>query len=344
MTAENESHPEFWKSAGVHLLRRNADGRLAVTDDFLRAYLLRPEMQPVEESCAAEIALHEALLAEPRRRVSPDELAALADADARENYEVVLGFRERLIGAGTLEDCYIALFDGTGPTVPPLFIDQLVQAILRSALDGCTDPLRLRAAELLFRSQKVTLRDGSVMAADEETVEMYATTGGFGALGRLLVEAQTPTRRVELDVLDESNADLYWDRSDRYDTVLDLSFGRPGLDALCRVLEAWVAHLLAVEVSVQPVQSIRDERWVWHVGLDPEANGILNDLYNGAEVGEDRLGRLLSLFRLEFRDTEVMLPAIAGRPVYLGMAMTEGSVLKLKPQNLLFNLPLVAAA
>ena len=38
------------------------------------------------------------------------------------------------------------------------------------------------------------------------------------------------------------------------------------------------------------------------------------------------------------------MPQIAGRPVYLGAAMTEDGVVRVKPQNLLFNLPLAAAA
>ena len=35
-----------------------------------------------------------------------------------------------------------------------------------------------------------------------------------------------------------------------------------------------------------------------------------------------------------------MRPDIAGRPVYLALCMDEASNLKLKPQNLLVNLPL----
>jgi hypothetical protein len=35
-----------------------------------------------------------------------------------------------------------------------------------------------------------------------------------------------------------------------------------------------------------------------------------------------------------------MLAAVSGRPVYLAMAMDEKNQLKLKPQNLLLNLPL----
>jgi len=331
---------DFWLSSGFALLRRDASGKLLVSDDFLRAYLARPELRPEAESCAAEIALHSALLAEPRQSVDEARLATLADADARDNYRHLLRFRDRLLASPSLEACYLALFRAESIDVPPLFIDHLAHVILRNILDGCTDPLRLRAAELLFRSQKVTIEDGAIMLADEETVEMYAATGGFGAVGRLLAENQTPMRSVSLDVLDEAKAALYWERSDRFDAVLDLSFGRPGLDALCRVLEGWIAHLLGTTVRIEPVQAIRDERWSWHVGLDGEATAILNDLYRGAEVAEERFRRLLALFRLSFADPAQMLPEVAGRPVYLGLAMTADRRLRVKPQNLVTNLPL----
>ncbi len=335
--------PDFWRDSGFHLTTRTAEGHLAVGDDFLRAYFQRPEMRPVEESCPAERALHQALIANPREAVSDQRLAALADPVARENYGLVLNFRDRLVAAGTIEECYLQTFLQpleADAAIPPLFIDQMAHVILRGILDGCEDGLRARAGELLFREQKVTINDGHVMAADAETVEMHAASGGFGSLGRLIVEAQAPLRTVQLDVLDQDNADLYWSRDQRYDTVLNLNFAGPGLDALTRVLEPWVEHFLAVAVSIQPVQTISDEKWVWHVGLDAEGNALLNDLYNGVEVGEARLARLLALFRLEFADPSVTTSEIAGRPVYLAMAMTPEGVLRLKPQNLLVNLPL----
>ncbi len=334
---------EFWRSSGFHLVTRNEDGRLLVTDDFLRAYLLRPELSPVEESCAAERELHQALLDAPRDAVDPERLAKLADADARENYEVMLRFRDQLIAAGTLEDCYLSLFTGDGVFAPSLFVDQLVHVIVRSILDGIDDPFRSRAGELLFRPQKVMLRDGSVLLADAETYDMYATTGGFGSLGRLIVAAQTPVAQVELDVVTEENAAGYWERDERYDMVLNTTFGQPGLDALCRLLEAWVRHFLGIGIRVQPVETISDEHWVWHVGLDAEGTTILNDLYEGREVDDERLDRILALFRLEFDEPSVVMPSIAGRPVYLAMAMTEDNTLRLKPQNLLVNLPLIEA-
>ena len=58
--------PDFWRGCGYRLLARTPEGRLAVTDDFLRSFLVRPELAPVPDSCAAELHLHDALLAHPR--------------------------------------------------------------------------------------------------------------------------------------------------------------------------------------------------------------------------------------------------------------------------------------
>jgi hypothetical protein len=276
--------------------------------------------------------------------VPVERLSALADPDARDNYRAALRLRDILLAHGTLEAAYLAQFRPGPVSVAPLFLDQMAHAILRNILDGCDDPFEARAAELLFRKQKVRAAQDGVMLADEEVVEMHAAGAGFGALGRLLVENGTRPAAVDLDVLTEANAAGYWARSDRFDMVLDAMFPRPGLDALCRVLERWVAHFLGAAVRIHPVQSIRDERWAWHVGLDGAASAILNDLYAGKEVEAERLARLLALFRLEFADPAQMLPAVAGRPVYLAMAMNARKELQLKPQNLLVNLPLAAAA
>jgi hypothetical protein len=57
-------------------------------------------------------------------------------------------------------------------------------------------------------------------------------------------------------------------------------------------------------------------------------------------VSEERMGRMLCLFRLEFLNPGVVRAEVAARPVYLAMAMDAENQLKLKPQNLLLNLPL----
>ncbi len=332
--------PDFWRSSGYHLLEKDPAGRLRVTDNFLRAYYLRPEIHPVEESCDAEHALHEALMHEPRRTVAPTELEAVADADARQNYRILIRFRDRLLAAGTVEACYAGLFGGQGVDVPPLFVEQLAHVILRSILEGCDDPLQARAAELFFREQKASLKDGHVLLADLETVEMHASGNQFGSLGRLIVEAQGALGTVNLDVLERNNAALYWDRHSRHDTVISVTYGRPALDALCRVIEAWVAHFTGTVVSVKPLRKIEEARWAWHIGLDVESTTILNDLWNGTEVEQGRMRRILALFRMDFEDAAAMRGDIAGRPVYLALSSTEGDVVRVKPQNLLTNLPL----
>jgi hypothetical protein len=333
--------PDYWPSCGYRLLRAGASQRLVVTDDFLRSQLLRHELAPVPESDDAELTLHESLLGDPRRRVSAGEVAALGDPDARDNYTVWLRFRDRLLGAPTLEAAYAGLFRGEGVDVPPLLVHQLTQVLLRHILGDDPDPLEARAAEMLFRTQKVTvIEDGAVMAADEATVELHASGEAFGSLGELLARNRTPLRTVDLDVLDAGNAASYWERSERFDLAVSLNRGQPALAALCRVLERWIAHFLGTAVAIEPLRAIDDARWSWHVGLDAEASALLNDLYNGVAVDDARRNRLLCLFRLVFADPADMRPALAGKPVYLGMAIDPHSRLRLKPQNLLLNLPL----
>jgi hypothetical protein len=331
---------DFWLSSGYRHLTVGADGRLTLTDAYLRAQLLRPALAPVAGSCDAELALHDALVASPRRAVAAAEIDAIRDEDARENYRVWLRFRDRLAAAPSLEAAYLRLFLGD-VDVPPLLVHELTRVLLRHILGERADPLEARAAEMLFRTQTVAvLEDGAVMAADEATVDLYATTGGFGNLGELLSSNRTPVRTVDLDVLTRDNADEYWERDERHDLSVSLNRGQPVLDALARVLERWVRHFLEVEVRIGPQRRIDDERWVWHVGLDAEASGILNDLYNRADVDDARMGRLVALFQLDFANAGDMRPAIAGRPVYLAMAIDERRRLRLKPQNLLLNLPL----
>ncbi len=330
---------DLWKACGFTLLERGPDKRLVVSDDYLRAYYARPELAPVPESCDAERALYQTLTADPRCRVSERQIEALADADARENYRVMLRFRDQLLAAPDLETFYFDLFR-RDVAVPPLFIHHTVQVILRGLLDGSDDGLEARAAEMLFRAQRVSIKDGAIMLADDETVEMHATGGVAGNLGRLLAEAQMPVRTVELDVLDEKNSAEYFTRDERHDTVLNLSYASPGSLALCRVLERWIAHFHGVKAAISPVREIPDGEWLWHVGLDAEATTMLNEIYNGGEIGEERMKRIIGLYRIDFSDPSALRKEIGGSPVFLGLAMTADGALRMKPQNLLLNLPL----
>ncbi len=331
---------EFWKSAGMHLVEVNEEGWLVVTPDFLRAYYTRPEIHPIAESCAEEVRLFEDLMADPFAAVSDDRLRGLADADAADNYRLLLAYRDRLVRAGTLEGAYLDMMRSQDVQVPPLFVDQMVHLIVHNILRTCRDTMRLRAGEVFFREQRVSTDEGRIMLADEEIVEMYARTGGMAGLGQLLVENATPTRRIELDVLDEDNKNIYWARSDRFDTVIDFRFTLPALDAFARVVEAWIGHFLGIHVRVQPRSTIEDEHWSWHIGLDREATRILNALYNGDVVPAEDAEQLIALFRMDVEDRNAVIETMRGKPIYLALAQSRDGRLKMKPQNLLTNLPM----
>ena len=99
---------EFWVASGHHLARLTPEGWLGVTDALLLAWLARPEVLPPDDACAAERALHARLLAAPAGPVSPDDVLALADPDARENWTHLLALRDLLLAAGTVEGAYLA--------------------------------------------------------------------------------------------------------------------------------------------------------------------------------------------------------------------------------------------
>lgn len=334
---------DFWQSCGYHLLKKNGEGRLLVTDDYVRAYYMRPELAPVAESCEAERALHASLMALPRRAVPEEEVEAVTDPDARENFRVMLRFRDQLLAAPTLEAFYAGLFQ-RDVTVPPDFIAHTTQVVLRGMLEGTDNGLEARAAELFFRRQRVSVTEGQIMLADAEIVDLHATGSGLGQIGQFLREGQIPQRTIELDVLDQKTAAEYFRRDERHDTVLNINVGRPGCLALCRVLERWIGHFHGVGASVEPVREIPDDEWKWHIGLDAEATALLNEIYSGGELDHERMKRVIGLFRVDFRDPIVLRPEVAGFPVFLALAMTPDGTLQMKPQNLLVNLPLARPA
>jgi hypothetical protein len=326
---------DFWLSCGHHLLDRDEGGGLVVTDEFLKAYLARPELAPPPDACIAERTLHAALLTNPRRPVAASEIAAISDPDARENWSVMTAFRDRLVGHKTVEAAYLDLVRrGVGGT-PPLFMNQLVHVILRNLLDGCEDVFVLRAAELFFRTQRLTVQDGSLIAADEETV-----AGAHPQQVSPLVAMLGLPAAGEIDVLNDGNADTYWERSDLFDMALDLTAGRRGLDALGKVIGQWITHLLAVEVEIEALVEAADVSLIWYVGLDAEATAIGDALWNDDDLDQAARERIIGLYRLTFRNPEVVLDKAKGEPIYLLLAMTEERMLRMKPQNLVTGLPI----
>ncbi|MBA4177995.1 MAG: hypothetical protein C0505_15775 [Leptothrix sp. (in: Bacteria)] len=358
--------PDFWPACGYTLLERNAQGWHLPTPAYLAAWLARPELALVPESCRAEMRLHEALRQDPLRPVTQADLAEIEDDDARESYGHFIGLREALVQAGTLEGWLLGLWRGGSIRVPPLFIDLVVQAVLRGLLEGGDDEpsaFEARAAEMLFRPQRLSRHEGRLLAGDRETLDLQRETHGFGDLGRLLAQATQPLKAVQLQVLQPDNAADYWAEAarpgGRHAHLLDLTHeirqelghglafhlthAHSGLKALSRVLERWARHLLGVQVNITPQPKIEDPQWRWHLGLDAEASRLLDDLYEDRPVDDARMARLVSLFRLEFTDRRDMRADVAGKPVYLGLMGNAEDVLRIKPQNLLLNLPLARA-
>ncbi|GJD79743.1 hypothetical protein GCM10007886_51740 [Methylobacterium gregans] len=326
---------EFWVSSGHHLTQRTAGGGLAVTDELILAYLARPELVPPDEACAAERTLYAGLKAEPRRPVAAHEIAAIADADARENWEVILAFRDRLLKARSVEAAYLSLARGNLQGVPSLFLNQLVHLILRNALDGCDDPFVLRAGELFFRPQRVSFHEGRVLLADAEVI---AAREGSAPLSPLVAMLGKEAAN-ELDVLGEANAWTYWSRSDAFTMALDLA-GSQGRAGLARVIEIFVRHLLNAEVRVTPLDRLEDPDWRWFVGLDAEGTRIGNALWRGEALDAAARARMLAAFSLVFEDPAQVEPSVGTRPVYLLLASPQDKTLQLKPHNLVVGLPL----
>jgi hypothetical protein len=329
---------EFWVSSGHHLTRRTEGGGLAVTDELLLAYLARAELMPPPEACAAERALHASLMREPRRPLTSSDIDRLADSDARENWQVMIAFRDRLLTAASIEAAYLDLVRrGMGKT-PPLLLNQLVHLILRNALDDCADPHVLRAGELFFRPQRMSMHEGSAILADAEIIDLQEQGKRQSPLVALL-GLETIT---ELDILNDENAWTYWSRSDAFTMALNIGSDPKARLGLARVVEIWIRHLMNIDVRVEPLPAIEDQDWRWFIGLDAEATKIGNALWQGDAVDPQTQARVLAMFGMTIDNREAVDPRVAGHPIYVLLAMDGDRTVRVKPQNLIASLPLKA--
>ncbi len=286
--------------------------------DFLRALLTSPQLALPAEACASEINIHMVLRASPLQEIDNTQLATIQDTDARENYTFYLRLQSKLRAAGSVEAYYWQLIRSDAITVPPEVLDLLVENIVLRMMDATTDPatdknvaVQYAAAEWLYKRQAVHLDDGRVMhdvPRDSVTEPLDLSHGMANELSHGL--------------------------------IFRLSNVNSGLKALSQVLEKWVMHMLQVKVTIKHISKVDDPAWRWHIGLEATSTAVLNDLYLGNEVPEERLKLLVSLFKLEFKNASQMQEGVAGKPVYLGLAMDANGRVKIKPQNLLLNLPI----
>jgi hypothetical protein len=331
----------LWPSCGYDHLSVDDQNQLRITNEFLAHLIRRPELSPVDTSCQTERDVFERLCQSPREAIGSETLASIANPDVADNYRVWLRFRDRLLASPTLEEAYKGFFQGGGVDFPPILVDDITRVLVRHVLGQTCHALDARVGEMFFRSQTVTVHEkGSLIAADSLTLFKRSQVPGYGALGQLLKKGGVTVSQGDLEVLTADNAEGYWRSPEAYDMAVVLNWGQPAAQALCRLIEKWVRHLMHVEVSVNTVGAIEEQQWAWHLGLDAQSTAILNELYRGQAVDDDRLRRLLVLFQLKFADSADMLQKVAGQPVYMAIAADENNRLRIKPQNLLLNLPL----
>ena len=326
---------DFWISCGHHLLDRDEGGGLLLTDDFLKVYMARPEVIPPPDACAVEKTLHAALLNHPRMEVSASDIVAIADADARENWQILLTFRDHLVRHKTLEAAYSELVKQGLSKTPQLFVNQLVHVVMRNALNGAEDASVVRAGEMFYRTQRVTLHEGSLIAADEEKIGGSNPASVSPLVSMLGIPAES-----HIHVINKDNAGGYWERSDQFDMAIDLTAGRDGLAALATAMQRWIAHVLGVDVVIEPLTEMREVNLAWYVGLDAEATKLGDKMWNGEEIDEASMSQVIGLFHLTFRDPSIVLERVRGEPVYLILSMTPDKLIRMKPQNLIAGLPI----
>jgi hypothetical protein len=247
---------------------------------------------------------------------------------------MMIAWRDQLLKHNSLEAAYLAIAR-RNIHFPQILVGQLVQVILRNALDGCDDVFVLRAAEMFFRPQKLTFQEASVIAVDEEMETVIGQHSPSPLLALLGLPAAT-----EVDLLSEATAESYRERSDRFDMALDLSPGGRGMSALGDVIARWLGHLLGIDVVVEPVAEMQNLSWNWYVGLNSEATYIGDAIWRGDDLADAVRAQLISLLRLSFRDPADMIERVSGEPVYLLLAMAADEALRMKPQNLLTGLPI----
>ena len=146
----------------------------------------------------------------------------------------------------------------------------------------------------------------------------------------------------EIDVLNEDNAETYWERSDLFDMALDLTAGRRGLEALGKVIKQWITHLLSIEVEIEALTEAADVNLIWYVGLGLRSHHDRGCALErrGARRQSAASTQLIGLYRLTVRDAEIVLDKARGEPIYLILAMTPDRMLRMKPQNLVTGLPI----
>jgi hypothetical protein len=301
---------EFWVSTGHHLTRRDAAGELVVTDELGHGLAGAARADAARRRLCGRARAARGAAARAASPGGAAEIAAIADADARENWTQMLALRDRLLAAGTVERAYRALVREGMAGVPPLFVDQLAALALRNALDG-------------LRGSVDAARGGAFLRPAARLVPRRRAAAGErgGRRGRrarahvpplaAMFDGRPPV--AELDVLTDETAPSYWSRSDAFAMAFNLTQSK-SREALARAIEAWVGHLRWRRGPRRAAGEDRRRGLALVRGLDAEGTRIGNAIWRGETLDAETLGRVLALFRLSYRKTRPLRSA-AGRSI-----------------------------
>jgi hypothetical protein len=351
---------DFWPDCGHHLLQADERGWLLPTrrlpgrlDGTARtgpgARILPRRSRPARSPAAR-----------PHAPGARTQLAALLDADARENYtHFISAARRAAAGRHAAGLAAAALAPGPHPGAAAVHRPHRAGRGAR-LLDG-ENAFEARAGEMLFRRSASARTKADLLAGDQETLDLQRETLGFGDLGRLLAQAALPVRAQQMQVLQPTRQQPTGPKprrpGGRHVFLLDLT--HEVKQELGHGLSFQLTHALGPEGAGQRAGALgsalagrggahhaaaEDRRRAMALAPGPGRRGqpAARRPVPGPGRRARPAARLLSLFRLDFDDAREMRPDVAGKPVYLGLMATTEQVLRIKPQNLLLNLPLAA--
>ncbi len=94
-----------------------------------------------------------------------------------------------------------------------------------------------------------------------------------------------------IDIISDDNAEHYFEHCDQFHVAIDLTAGRRGLTAFAEAMRRWIAHVLGVDVAIEPLTELRDAKFTWYVGLDADASTSGDRLWNGEELDQAAAAR-----------------------------------------------------
>src|SRR5947209_5871248 len=96
----------------------------------------------------------------------------------------------------------------------------------------------------------------TLMIDPRQAVEAETIAGASNTPTSPLVSMLGIPAEAEIDVMSDDSAGHYFKHSDLFHVALDLTAGRRGVVALAEAMRRWIAHVLNVEVTIEPLTEL----------------------------------------------------------------------------------------